>query len=116
MVRRSRSHKTAQRRQDVTSILNRPNIVDQVIKGERELQRLLSLSGIKSIPSANSKEGGMWSNKGAKIRQDIVKLTNEEVYPAAIAKRARGLLIKFQDNVVLQGHNRWWKNNREGFK
>lgn len=87
----------------------RPNVVDELLAGERQLDALVPQVRLTAIPAANTVGGREWRNQvGQSLRRQLVGLCNANRWPGAIVGRARGLLRRFESNVVLQGYRRWW--------
>lgn len=89
--------------------VGRPNLVDVVLEAENKINEIYPRTSLQKIPNFSTEEGRQWVGKVApKLRKSIVDLTNINKYPDHIVKRAIWLLQRFDNNVVLQGHPRWW--------
>jgi hypothetical protein len=87
----------------------RPNVVDATLEGERRVATLVPLVQLRAVPAAGTPEGRRWrAERATRVRRDLVDLCNDNKWPPPIVARARGLLRRFESNVVLQNHKRWW--------
>lgn len=91
----------------------RPNVVDVLLEGERQLDALVTRVRLTAIPAASTTAGRQWRNQvGQSLRRELIGLCNANRWPGAVVGRAHELLRRFESNVALQGYRRWWLDEK----